>query len=235
MISIFIAPTRIILLLILFLSLECTSLLLQSNGRRQFFSQISKGIGGAVILSKTVLGPEAANAACLAGDLSRECIGVYKEYGPISKENLQKFAPDMKYVPPVEIPSTIEAAIKMLSEQRKTADDVKDGVALGRIEEAGVKLLSLVPKLRAASERVMASASDTTPGGINEIRQIKLQDEFDQVFGSYFEVDVMIGQALRGQLGVSAVAQIQILASVKEANIDFDNLLSYVVVNAKSL
>lgn len=39
------------------------------------------------------------------------------------------------------------------------------------------------------------------------------------------DVDVMIGQGLRGDLGASVVAQIQILSEVSEATVAFDDFL----------
>ena len=59
--------------------------------------------------SVVVLHPEPVNAACLQGDLRKECIGVYKV--PIddaiksyisTPEALTKFAPDLKFVDPIE-------------------------------------------------------------------------------------------------------------------------------------
>ena len=46
-----------------------------------------------------------ASAACMSGDLSPECIGVYKlpEGAAVSKDVMKQFAPDIKYVEPLKL------------------------------------------------------------------------------------------------------------------------------------
>jgi hypothetical protein len=197
--------------------------------RRQWFQQ-TIFFGAAAITT-----PTASNAACLPGDLSKECIGVYKV--PIddailpyvgTPEALSKFAPDINYVPPVSTPKAPKEAWEVFQAQRSAADDIQTVVASGRLEEAGIKVLNLVPKVT-ASGRVIVTSMDLPKSVVNDIRMERLQEQLDLALGLWGECDVMIGQGLRGDMGVSAVAQLQILTSLKEATAALDDFLASAV------
>lgn len=187
--------------------------------------------------------PETTKAACLPGDLSKECIGVYKV--PIddavlpyvgTPEALQKFAPDLKYVPPVQKPSSFSSAIESLEAQRKAADDIQTVVSAGRLEEAGIKVLNLMPKVTTSGKLVVQTISDrldVNKSTIDEIRLTKLEDQYNMVIGLWGECDVTIGQGLRGEMGVSAVAQLQILSSLRDATAALDDFLATVASLSK--
>lgn len=180
--------------------------------------------------------PIPVNAACLPGDLSKECIGVYKV--PLdpeiddfvnTEEALKKFAPDIKFVPPVQSPKSARDALDVLYAQRKAADDIREVVTAGRLEEAGIKVLNLIPKVTMAGRVAMASSLEKDgPGGVSEVRQIQVQSTLDQLLGLFGQCDVSIGQGLRGEMGVSAVAQLNILSDLKDATIAFDDFLALV-------
>ena len=85
-----------------------------------------EGAAAAVVGLSTA---SSANAACLPGDLSTDCIGVYKLPYQDSKEStwlqdkdiLAEFAPDIRYIKVDEQPATPELAKKELEAQRKQA------------------------------------------------------------------------------------------------------------------
>jgi len=185
--------------------------------------------------------PFPSNAACLPGDLRKECIGVYKV--PIddrvlpyvsTPEALQKFAPDLQYVPPIVAPDSVPQAWDILETQRLAAVDIQNVVQAGRLEEAGIKVLNLVPKVTSSGKvvledslkRISKNASSSSSSVVDEMVMDRLQSQWDMVLGLWGESDVMIGQGLRGDMGVSAVAQIQILNQLKDATAALDDFMA---------
>lgn len=180
----------------------------------------------------------AVEAACLPGDLSTDCIGVYKV--PIddnilpyvgTPEALKKFAPDLRYVPPIQSPTVFSAALEKLETQRIAADDIQQVVLAGRLEEAGIKVLNLMPKVTSSGKfivNIIQEGLNPNESPIDEMKLTRIQDQLNMVIGLWGECDVMIGQGMRGQLGVSAVAQLQILPSLREATGALDDFLATV-------
>lgn len=170
-------------------------------------------------------------------------------------EMLKAYAPDLQWVPPVEFPKSYGDALAQMKEQRAQLDATKDLVAKGEIEKAGLAFLDMNPKVRAAGivilttygkasmdERnaamkdIQVNVSDmagtmdgnpsTTPRATAlEMKFFRIQYALDELTGFMGETDVMIGQGLRGDLGVSAPAQIQILSNIGDCQREFDNLL----------
>jgi hypothetical protein len=212
----------------------------ENLSRRQCLHQFLIGAGSysgwTVFCSKS-------DAACLPGDLSKECIGVYKV--PIddailpyvgTPEALAKFAPDLKYVDPIQAPPSFSSAIEILETQRIAADDIKEVISAGRLEEAGIKILNLLPKVTSSGKMVVETIErglDTKNSVVDEIRLTKLRDQFMMLTGLWGECDIEIGQGIRGQMGVSAVAQIQILSSLRDATAEFDDFLATVTSLSK--
>jgi hypothetical protein len=58
-----------------------------------------------------------------------------------------------------------------------------------------------------------------------DMKAYRFEYALNEVLGYLGESDVLIGQGLRGQLGVTAPAQIQILASLNEARREFDEMM----------
>jgi hypothetical protein len=176
-----------------------------------------------------------ANAACLPGDLSPSCIGVYKV--PIddnilpfigTETALKKNAPDLSYVPPIVAPKSVSDALETLRKQRLLADEIVQIVTAGRLEEAGIKVLELLPKVTIAGRLIVNARLDIqgASDAIQELQQQQLQNSFDQVYVSWNSVDVLIGQGLRGEMGASVVAQLTILAELKDATRALDDLIA---------
>ena len=193
----------------------------------------------SILIFATTTTSSVANAACLQGDLRPECIGVYKV--PLddnvlpyvgTKEALKKFAPDLEFVAPIQQPKSPEIALEILQTQRLAADDIKAVVSAGRIEEAGIKTLNLIPKVTSSGRyllSVLESRMGENQGGgtavVEDLKITMLQNQLNMVVGLWGDCDVVIGQGLRGEMGVSAVAQITILNSLREASSALDDFL----------
>ena len=155
-----------------------------------------------------------ASAICNPGDASPDCIGVYKL--PSSTGSIT--TPDARLV---------------LEAQRRAADDIRQVVAAGRLEEAGIKVLNLLPKVTAAGQTLLQTELVSHGGsdGISEVRRIQVQSQLEEMLASWNRCDVTIGQGLRGDLGVSAVAQLTVLSELREATNAMDEFLSLVGQN----
>ena len=218
-----------------------------SLNRRQTFSRVLSSSTAAILIFPTLppkLFVDPAHAACMPGDLSTECIGVYKI--PIrdatesptmnTPEALKQNAPDLNYVKPPEAPASIIKAKEELLAQRLAADDIKKVVLEGRLEEAGIKVLNLIPKVTMASYAIqeqVQSRYPTSSSGTNQMRVVQFQQSLQDVIAQWSAIDIEIGQGLRGQLGVSAVAQLAILKSIVEATAALDDFLQLVDSNIR--
>lgn len=167
-------------------------------------------------------------------------------------EKLKMYAPDVKWVPPTPYPPTYVDALKQLKDQRQHLGNAQDLIAKGNIEAAGLALLEIIPKVSVAGkiilqdinkssndERNVAMKMDATTNAGNydgnsssytkavtlEMKAYRIKTTLDDLLGYLGETDILIGQGLRGELGVSAPAQIQILSSLSNCMAEFDNLL----------
>ena len=134
-----------------------------SSSRRQLFQRSAAAVAAALVAA-----PSGAGAACLQGDTRPVCIGIYKV--PLddnilpyisTPEELHKFAPDLNYVPPIEYPASFESAMSMLKTQRLAADEIRKHVMAGKLEEAGIGVLGLIPKVTSGCRRVFADLETT--------------------------------------------------------------------------
>lgn len=202
--------------------------------------QSMAGMAAAVTSSPLLFPTEFSFAACLQGDLRPECIGVYKV--PMddnvlpyvgTKEALKKFAPDLEYVPPIAPPKSISTAMEILETQQLAAQDIKEVVSAGRLEEAGIKVLNLIPKVTSSGRYILANvqARISASSTVDELKISMLENQLNAVIGLFGDCDVVIGQGLRGEMGVSAVAQLTILSSLRDASSALDDFL----VTAKKL
>jgi hypothetical protein len=224
------------------------------SSRRQLFQQSAAAATAVIVAS-----PSDANAACLQGDLRSVCIGIYKV--PLddnilpyisTPEQLHKFAPDLHYVPPIEYPKSFESAIAILQAQRAAADEIKQHVMAGKLEEAGIQVLGLIPQVNSGCRRVFSDLEDMirTKGivagkpktGIPsesettaEMMAIEMaEDQMNYVNGYWGDCDITIGQGIRGELGRLTVAQLTILASLRDATCALDDFLVTAVTLSKT-
>ena len=227
--------------------------------RRQVFRNAAAALTTTLVSSSAAASP--SNAACLQGDLRPVCIGIYKV--PIddnilpyisTPEELHKFAPDLTYVPPIESPKSFESAMAILRAQRSTADDIKQQVLAGKLEEAGIKVLDLIPQVTTSSRKVFSDletkirtrgiASNNNNNNNNDVRiptdsettveemAIEMaENQMNYVQGYWGDCDITIGQGIRGELGMVTIAQLTILESLRDATCALDDYL----VTAESL
>lgn len=201
-----------------------------SLSRRNFQETISKSIVGlmtSMTISTTL--PQKSNAACLAGDTSTDCIGVYKV--PIddniknmvsTPEQLAKFAPDLRYVPPIVIPRNyVEAKNELLSLQEDVSK-LTSIVSKGELTMAGIEILRTVPRITVTGRVVITTLGKYDTLSMKAYRTDVAHSELLASLGS---VDVMIGQSIAGQLGSITAAQIQILEELRNANEHYDELV----------
>ena len=248
---------------------------------------MKKSVGGmAATITVLTTASSSVNAACLQGDLRKECIGVYKV--PIddaiksyisTPEALTKFAPDLKFVDPIEYspPTSYNEAIAILKQQQYIANnEIKQYIAEGKLELAGQKVLYALPKITVSgryikdelesrirnnpsstpststststsiessesssessessttlSESSESSESSTTSSSssmsvIDELKIDRIEDQFNLMIGYWGGIDIEIGQGLRGDLGVSAVAQLLILETLRDVTCALDDFL----------
>jgi hypothetical protein len=240
-------PILLVLLPAVALSLSSSNGSIKSLGtsRRQNLSHFAKFVMGAIVFPTVPLlqvAVQEASAACLPGDLSPDCIGVYKI--PLqdalssttlnTPEALSKNAPDVNFIYVHPPPKSVQFAKDMLLAQRAAADDIRQVVQDGKLQEAGIKVLNLIPKITGAGITIQQQVQSTFPvadSGANQLRVMKFQQQLQDLITLWSQIDVEIGQALRGQMGVSAVAQIQILGSLKDATVAFDEFLICVDAN----
>lgn len=211
--------------------------------RRQMIAQCMAVATIGSIMTTTA---PSSQAACLPGDLSKDCIGVYKV--PIddrilpyvsTPEALKRFAPDLNYVPPLVAPSSVTLAWEIMETQRLAVNDIQQIVQQGRLEEAGIKVLNLVPKVTQSGKVILEDCfqhivqSLSTTSVVKELTMNRLESQWELVLGLWGETDVMIGQALKGQMGVSAVAQIYLLTQIKDATAAMDDFMTLAALTSE--
>ena len=185
-----------------------------------------------------------AHAACLYGDVSPNCIGVYKV--PVENDStIRKMvgtpnAPSLNSysIPPLPIPRSVQEAQKTLETQRRIADDISAMVLAGRLEQAGIQVLSLLPPLivsgRVILDHVVSTitansnndpTNDSSNAVVTQLRRERFEELWQTNEVAWNTVDITIGQGLSGTMGVSAVAQLAILEALREATFALDDFL----------
>lgn len=201
-----------------------------TTSRRKALTNISKSILGlSVITFATINTPKQSHAACLPGDTSIDCIGVYKV--PIDNniknmvgtpEQLAKYAPDLRYVPPIESPKNYKEAKEEILSLKDDVYGLTSLVSKGDLTSAGVEILRIVPRITVAGRAVILSLGSDEKFSMKAYRSDVAHTELLASLGS---VDVMIGQSMAGQLGSITAAQIQILEELRNANESYDELV----------
>ena len=224
--------------------------------RRDVFRQLL--VAGSAVVSATaaVETIRPAQAACLPGDKNIDCIGVYKV--PVddrvlpyvkSPEMLQTFAPDVRWVPPVEYPKSYGDAFTKLADSRDRFESiVVDAIKRGRLEDAGVELLGITPAVTVVGRVIVSELSgsprksnDWTSSSISEddgsdgkggdqetgdlsMKGLRAEVVLSELVVALGQVDILLGQGINGQLGSITAAQIQLLSACTDIN-DLFNIL----------
>lgn len=188
--------------------------------RRQL---LSLSLGSAAPTWLLLLHGDAALATCLTGDEAVDCIGVYKDQLPDAtadtRDTLEQsygaFRPDR---PPVVLPNprSLDEAVGTLRDQLLALDDVERLLSAGKLEDAGVVVLRVLPRLTLAGRRLVAETQDSVP----RIRQTAVE-----AIALASELDDCIGKALRGNLGSTTVAQLALLSDVRAVKTSLEILI----------
>ena len=157
-----------------------------------------------------------ASASCLTGDESPECIGVYKEGIPESNSNTieQSYGVFRPNQPTISLPNptSLKEAVGMLKDQLLAMEDVEKQISSASFELAGTTMLRVLPRLIIA-ERYIATVLP------------KVIDRADEITVLGLVVDKNIGKAMRGNLGGTAIAQLELLSNVKVLKTSLDGLI----------
>ena len=202
-------------------------------------------ISSFFFLSSYAAIPKPSSAACLQGDTSIDCIGFYKV--PLddailpfiqTPEKLAEFAPGIRWVPPIDYPPTYEAARTELISLKARVAALDDMVLKGNLTEAGVHLLGILPRVTVSGRVLVAglegSLGKKRPEGTDiDLRKLRIENGVLELSSKLNTVDVLIGQALRGDLGSLTAGQIQILAELQEANSLYDEVLRAIPLDPK--
>ena len=135
----------------------------------------------------------------------------------------------------------------ILRAQRSTADDIKQQVLAGKLEEAGIKVLDLIPQVTTSSRKVFSDLETKirtrgiASNNINNNNDVRIptdsettveemaiemaENQMNYVQGYWGDCDVTIGQGIRGELGMVTIAQLTILESLRDATCALDDYL----------
>ena len=222
------------------------------TSRRNAIRQLL-GVGSAVVSATAALEtirPAAAQAACLPGDKNVDCIGVYKV--PVddrvlpyvkSPETLETFAPDVRWVPPVEYPKSYGDAFTKLADSGDRFEKiVVEAIKRGKLEDAGVELLGITPTATVAGRVIVSELSGsprksndwTSSSSISEdgengdlsMKGLRAEVVLSELVVALGQVDILLGQGMNGQLGSITAAQIQLLSACTEINDLFRDLFN---------
>lgn len=169
-----------------------------------------------------------SQAACLSGDTNEDCIGFYKV--PIddailpyvgTKEQLLRYAPDVRWVPPMEYPESYADARKQLVTDLERCGALEDTL-LNKADFTGVGklMLEISPRVTVAGRVILDTLYTMEQTQSNNdhpsMTAYKVETAFDELVALFGQTDIALGQAIRGEFGVVTVAQLAILPSVKE-------------------
>lgn len=194
--------------------------------RRQWMKSAMTAVCSAAIVSK----PESSDAACLAGDVSPDCIGVYKLPldDSVSKyidtpEHLATNAPDLNWVPIPEYPKNYKCAKEELMQLQSKLKSITPLIQKGDLTSAGVEILAIAPRVTLTGRVIVQTLQNKQEFSMKAMRAENAHDELCSALGS---CDIVIGQALNGRLGSITMAQIQILEDIRDADQGFRDLIS---------
>lgn len=163
-----------------------------------------------------------ANATCITGDESADCIGVYKESMPdgggstVVTQSYGVFRPQRA---PIILtnPQSLNEAVGMLQDQLLAMAEVERLISSGDMENAGITFLRVLPRLILAGKYIVAAKQGTVP---------QIQQMSDEVITLAIAVDNHIGKALHGNLGsTTTIAQLTLLSDAKAVKVSLTNFI----------
>ena len=133
-------------------------------------------------------------------------------------------------------PETVSKAKAQLRTERTKVKFIREVVLDGDLEKAGLLILNLIPKVTSAGLKIQdyvesktsfADSSQTPSDGIflSEKELRKFNRSLEILIAEWSSIDIELGFAIRGQRGVTAVAQIEILRYLKDATVALDDFI----------
>ena len=104
----------------------------------------------------------------------------------------------------------------MLQDQCLAMDEIERLISSGDMENAGVAVLRVLPRLTLAGRYIVAAMQSTVP---------QIQQRSDEVSALALAVDNHIGKALRGNLGSTTIAQLTLLSDIKVVKVSLSNFI----------
>lgn len=175
----------------------------------------------------TFLSPKAAKAACLTGDQDKSCIGIYKvpneeiaEYAK-TPEELAKIAPDLRWVPPLIYPKSLKEALEFVEVCDEQLIEMEKLMISGKLEDAGVLVLGIIPKITVAGSVIIRSFDDNTKEDLS-MRSYRVEVTMTELLVALGGFDVTLGQGMRGEMGAITAAQVLLLSDVRDVKDGFE-------------
>jgi cell division GTPase FtsZ len=143
-------------------------------------------------------------------------------------ENLMKIAPGLNWVPPPEYPKSTREALQEMKQLRQDVDSIILVVKEGNLTSAGVELLRIIPRITVDGRviiRKLYSEESTS------MKAYRVENALNELLTSLGGVDVLLGQAINGQMGSITMAQIQCLEELNAAIQSFDDLFKAIPPN----
>jgi hypothetical protein len=106
----------------------------------------------------------------------------------------------------------------MLRDQRLALEDITRSIVADEIEEAGVGVLRVLPRLTLAGRYVVDALQARVP-------KTQLQRMVDELRALALVADDHIGKALHGSMGSTTLAQLALLSDVKAMKVSLDRFL----------
>jgi hypothetical protein len=92
-------------------------------------------------------------------------------------------------------------------------------VVKGNLEQAGVELLDILPRLTVAGRVVISNlSSGKSKSSDAGLRALRVEAAHTEALVKLNSCDVLLGQALRGELGSLTAAQVQVLGELRQAD-----------------
>ena len=139
---------------------------------------------------------------------------------------MAKYAPDLKWVPPVEYPKDYQVARKELSELQTKVSNLRDMVLHGELTSAGTSILAMVPRITVAGRVAVDSMKNQKED--MSMKAYRAEVAHYELLGALGSCDVLIGQGMRGEMGSVTMTQIQVLKDLDYADERFHEFMKAV-------
>lgn len=152
-----------------------------------------------------------ADSICTWGQELEDCVGVYKMPASGGGGTLD--------------PSSARST---LLEQRGRIDNIKSSILSGSLLQGGLELLKVVPRISRAGKSLLSTYNGDTNSVAAGLRSQQMESQLEEIIGLLGQVDVSIGQGIRGEMGSLTMAQLTILKDLQDAQ----NLMDDFMANA---